>query len=569
MGSESNGVYKSVVDEFHRLMSDPFSLTDKEDFSLAGELPDVSLGGVTYRANKISAFSSRLGGVLQDPQKTANLTVDQKLDLELARDWSEASYLEDMAAVDGAPRHTVKPDSIKALADQITVVLDRDPRDKGTVIDDIIKRLDGLGEYLADGFERIERPVGVWTKLEMDAGKGFGDAVKGIRLFAEEAGYRNMAKMETALERARGHVNIYLAGLGAMPTRTELSIGPEATEQLFRSKGILLPPREIHSLAMEHIAELKDEIEALRVDIVKKYGFDSGLSIQDVAKLLKERFPSPAGKVVEFARELSNRSEQFAYENGLIKRIDNSSTEIRSTPSYLQPGIPIAAVYTPGAFCKGVRKSVFFITEFDGVERDLNQLNTPSVTAHELVPGHHYQHARAAENSSLVRAWIRPMDLAEGWTTRVAEQEMTARGFMGNPELFLEEIYMSKVDELRLSARVCFVLACLTGDRSYFANNLGVAVTKSDIIDASTELYRGITGFGEKRGRRDVELFSSIGTYGALYLVGNVLMHDMENRAKQKQGGRFNLPNFWEAILQEGNMPLSYINRALQYKGVL
>ena len=69
---------------------------------------------------------------------------------------------------------------------------------------------------------------------------------------------------------------------------------------------------------------------------------------------------------------------------------------------------------------------------------------------------------------------------------------------------------MRKVEELRLGARVCFVLACLTGDRSYFNNNLGVKTTSTDIIDASTELYRGITGFGEKRGRRDVELFSSI-----------------------------------------------------------
>lgn len=378
-----------------------------------------------------------------------------------------------------------------------------------------------------------------------------------------------MSKLNAALEWASFNANAYLDDLRAMPTRTELSIGPEATEQLFRSKGILLSPGEIHAMAMEHLVELKENVDRLKADIVKKYGLDPSLSIQDVSKYLKKRFPSPAGKVVEFARGLCKRSEEFAYENGLVRRLDNASVEVRSTPSYLQPGIPIAAVYTPGAFCSGVRKSVFFITEFDGVEKDLNQLNTPSIAAHELSPGHHYQHSRAVENPSLVRAWIRPMDLAEGWTTRVAEQEMTARGFMGNPELFLEETYESMVNEMRLPARVCFVLANLTGDRTYFNNSLGITVTSADMLDASTELYRGVTGFSEKRGRRDVELFCSLGTYGALYLVGNVLFRQMEDKAKQKQGDNFRLPDFWESIVKEGNMPLSYIDRALQYKGVL
>jgi len=506
---------------------------------------------------------------LQDPQKTANLSFDHRLDLELARDWSNAVYLGDMATVEGIPMHTVKPDSLQGFLDQISAVLDRDPRDKGLVVDDLISRLRGLGKYLESGLERIDRPVKIWAKREIDAGEGFDDAVKGIRIFAEETGYRNMPKLNAALEWAAFNADTYLADLRAMPTRSELSIGPEATEQLFRSKGILLSPGEIHAMAMEHLLELKESVDKLKADIVKKYGLKPDLSIQDVSNYLKDKFPSPAGKVVEFARGLSRRSEEFAYENGLVRKLDNASVEVRSTPSYLQPGIPIAAVYTPGAFCSGVRKSVFFITEFDGVERDLNQLNTPTIAPHELVPGHHYQLTRATEHPSPVRAWIHAMDLAEGWTTRVAEQEMSARGFIGNPELFLEEMYEAMVNEMRLPTRVCFVLANLTGDRTYFNNNLGIPVTSADMLDASTELYRGVTGFSEKRGRRDVELFCSLGTYGALYLVGNVLFRQMEDRAKVKQGNKFRLPDFWEAILQEGNMPLSYVDRALQYKGVL
>src|SRR3989338_7105794 len=263
MGSGSNGVYNKLAGEFHGLMSDPFSLTGNEDFSLAGELPDVSFDGVENRAQGLKSFSSRLGGVLQDSQ-TANLPFDQRLDLELARDWSEAVYLEDMATVDGSPQHAVKPDAIQGFVDQISVVLDRDPRSKDVVIGDLISRLRGLGNYLDAGLERLDRPVDVWTRLEIDAGKGFVEAADGIRKYADELGYQNMSRLNTALTWAEFNVARYLARLQAMPTRTELSIGPEATEQLFRSKGILLDLRKIHSMAMDHLAGLNEEIAPLR-----------------------------------------------------------------------------------------------------------------------------------------------------------------------------------------------------------------------------------------------------------------------------------------------------------------
>ncbi len=71
MASENNGIYKQLVGEFHGLMSDPFSLTGNEDFSLAGEMPDVSSDGVENRAQGLKSFSNRLGGscrILKKPQ---------------------------------------------------------------------------------------------------------------------------------------------------------------------------------------------------------------------------------------------------------------------------------------------------------------------------------------------------------------------------------------------------------------------------------------------------------------------------------------------------------------------
>jgi len=128
---------------------------------------------------------------------------------------------------------------------------------------------------------------------------------------------------------------------------------------------------------------------------------------------------------------------------------------------------------------------------------------------------------------------------------------------------------MSKVDQLRLGARVCFVLALMTGDKSYLNNELRVNVVANDLIDASKEFYGSITGFSEERVRGDVELFSSKGTYAALYLVGSHLIRDMENRGRSRLGESFNRIEFLESLLQEGMVPLSYAKRALEHKGVI
>ena len=115
------------------------------------------------------------------------------------------------------------------------------------------------------------------------------------------------------------------------------------------------------------------------------------------------------------------------------------------------------------------------------------------------------------------------------------------------------------------------MLACLTGDRKYFQNDLGVIVGAhdGDIVVASQELYQGITGFPKPRADADVAIFSMLGTYGAKYLVGNTLFHTMEEQAASRQGSRFKRAEFHEAILREGMMPLSYIARALEHIGIM
>ncbi len=280
--------YQVLADKFHKQMADPLTLTTNEDFSRAGELPDISAAAIEEKASAGLTLSREMAASLEGEN---GFTFDEGLDLQLAENLLRAAALEQLAPVDGMPRYAVKPDAMGTLSEQMPVVLDRDPREKGRVVKDIISRLGLLDRYLQQGADRLDRPVGVWTEMEIEAAEGFGtDALKAIRIFAETAGYQNMAQVDAALEKARASIGEYVARLKGMPKRTRLQIGPEATEELFRYKGILIPPTEIHGLAMEWLAGLTERLEGMKAELIRKYDLTGNLSVVDVGEFLKTRF---------------------------------------------------------------------------------------------------------------------------------------------------------------------------------------------------------------------------------------------------------------------------------------
>ena len=558
--------YEILVDEFHSLMSsDPLRLVEREDFSRASELPDVSKEEIERNAARMISLADKIRA-----SDHSGASFDQRLDLELAENWLRVKALEVTLPVDETPKYAVYPNPLVDLLALTPLYLERDPRAKGKIVDDLISRLGHIGLYLDQTLARMDRPVAVWVKRDLDAGKDFDGLAEGVRKFAVSIGYDHMASLGETLGSAKAVVTSYMARLDAMPKRTVLSVGERNTEKIFRLKGVDIPLGELHRLAIEYLQGNFAELGSLRPKLIAKHGLDPRLDVIGVANELKVRFASPQGGVVDLANKLLRQSEAFVYEHGLVRKIDNQSSRVERAADYLKPIVPIAAIIPPGMFGRGERKSTFYVNEFPGIERGLNRLNLPAITAHELVPGHHYQLTRATEHPSKVRAWIEPMDLVEGWAVRVAEQIMVGEiGYVGDPKLKTEEHYMAKVDQLRIGARVCFVLALMTGDRKYFENPLGVKASAPDMLDAATEFYRGVTGFVEARARGDTEVFSSLGTYGALYLVGSNMLKDMESQGRRKHGDIFSRPKFLESVLQEGMMPLSYVKRSLEHRRII
>jgi uncharacterized protein (DUF885 family) len=554
--------YKALTERFHELMSNPFSLVGEEDFSRADELPDISLDSIEDHASRCLSLAEVI-----DNTDVSSLPVPKQLDLEMARDALRAEAMSRTVLTGGSPRYNVEPEAIQAIAGLTTNYLS-EPTSATDIIDSFLIRMEQLPEYLSQELSRLDTPVEFMRRRELDTASAFDEVLAAFRIFAEEKGYKNIPHLNSAIERASAEVKSHISRLSDMPTRKDYNIGYDAAARWFRLKGITLSLEEIHEWSQRYLQEVAENLEQMKPRLIRKHGLNRYADFYRVALELKESFEVPPEEVIAFAQEMSRKAQEFAYSHGIVVPLRDAFITVEECPAYLRPSVPVAAMSRPGAFAEGTRKGTFLINPREGVGKALNRLNMPTIASHELVPGHMYQLARAPDHPSIVRKWLKPRDLCEGWATLYAEQGTAEAGFTSDPGLKEEEDYMRQFDLIRLGARANFVLAGLTGEVRFLENPFGVTSRRQDMFETCSQFYERMTGFSPGRARGDVEIFAGI-TYGALYLVGNTIMREMESQARAKQGNKFSLPQFLEHILQKGNMPLSYMQRELQHDGIL
>jgi hypothetical protein len=559
--------YEELSRKYHELESeDPIALVGQEDFSKADELGDNSREAVEKDAAKNIALADEIRD-----SKYPGENIDEKLDMMLAENLLRGDALDSMALIGNTPCYALKPAALSTILQMTPDYIERDPRDKSKIVDGFILRFNKLGEYLDNELKRLDWPNKTWVKLELQTAEGFDESAKAVLDFAESIGYKNMTKLDTAIDKAREVIRIYTTALGMMPKRRNMSFGHTTTQKFFDHVCIPMTLMDMYILALDNLVEQNEILGRLKPEIIIKYDLAGDPSNLEVSDFLKKRFATEKGKVRQRMREEFEKAKRFAYEKGLVVPLTNESSRIERPPKYFEPSITTAAVFTPGAFCKGVRKSFCYVKDSEGdseIEKEMNRLAIPWYVSHELIPGHHYQISRSNEHPSLIRAWSDPNCLAEGWTTYVAEHVMQEMGFANKPEFAAEKQFIDAVDNLRLSPRVMYTLTWMTGDRDYLINSF-VDAENQDLHEACIELFMKISGFPENMARYDFEDFTTYGTYAAMYLFGNHMMKSMVKQAEEKQGNGFHLPDFLETILKEGSLPLSYMQKVMESKGLM
>ena len=309
--------------------------------------------------------------------------------------------------------------------------------------------------------------------------------------------------------------------------------GAKVYEWLVRSRTTTpLTAQQVHDIGLKELASIRAEMEAT----------------MHAAKF--------QGSFPEFVHYLQT-DPKFFYTNGddllagyrsIGKRLDaelprffatlpRAPWGVRAMPSFRGPG---AAEYYDRPPADNSRPGWFNANAQAFASRP--KWGMASLAAHEAVPGHHLQTARAQEIEGLPKfrrySWY--IAYGEGWAV-YAETLAREMGIYDDPYSLFGHLQMRAFRAARLVVDTGIHSMGWTRQR---AIDFMVDQTGMDRGFMSAEVDRYVSDPGQALG----------------YMIGALKFKELRERAKAKLGDRFDLRRFHNAVLDDGPLPLGVLD---------
>jgi uncharacterized protein (DUF885 family) len=284
-----------------------------------------------------------------------------------------------------------------------------------------------------------------------------------------------------------------------------------------------LTAAQIHALGLAEVARIRAEI----LDIAEDLSLEAGDDLHSLFEGLTQRAGTVTGQETVLACQ-----ELIAEIVGLVQPVFHSwpSADI----VIVEGGT--SAFFSPGSL-DGARPGMFYAPA--AREQPLFALST--LTYHEAIPGHGLQTAIAyAADIPTYRAGLGFTAYAEGWALygerlawEMGAYENDAYGNLG-----------------RLQAEI-FRAARLVVDT-------GIHALRWTTEQAVAYLQEN-TGFDEAFVRQEIERYIVDPGQATAYKIGMLKMIELRDRCESELGDAFDLADFHQTVLEEGDVPLSIL----------
>jgi uncharacterized protein (DUF885 family) len=563
--------YNECVNQFHDYFTqDPNACVALGVAKRLNDLPDPSLAAEQQRVQAGKRLLEQLRQCSQE-----GLDFDQSLDLELAIQAVEYELFGLTYQFNGKTESVQMPDAGDDISDGIFLLFANDPRPAAERLANITARLEKVPEYLDAVLDRLDTPVKRWLDMDLEKTAELPEFLHTLRDWAAAEAYPEIARLDTAIAAAEQALDRYRQQLKALPTTDQFAVGQEQAEQLVKLRGIDVPLAELKTMAKDFLAVNAAEVEELRQKLLGKYRLPAGWTAEQLQRFLNERYrvdPQDASYNGILNRYQAERESilTFIREQDLFPLPPDQDMKIIRTPGFMTPSIPAGAMMSPPPFRDGIKQSMIYLTLSQELLDEHTELSIPVMLIHEGIPGHHLQLASAASHPSVIRRHMDAMDQAEGWTTML-EDYMLDRGYMG--ELTDEARFIGKRDIARLGARVAIDLYFMTGDESYLDVGVPLGKPGNDPFANAAALLGQVTGFTPGRLQGELNWYSQSRGYPLSYLTGNRLVWKLKRDVATAQQGKLEglaLDRaFHRAYLEAGGMPLTFLRKVFEHKGLL
>ncbi|WP_054684762.1 DUF885 domain-containing protein [Rhodothermus marinus] len=329
----------------------------------------------------------------------------------------------------------------------------------------------------------------------------------------------------------------YIPGARTTMALSDLPDGRAYYEHLVRYYTTLeLTPEEVHELGQREVARIRAEMDS----VMRRTGFRG--SFQEFLQFLRTDPRFYARSADELLREAAWIAKQM---DGRLPALFHVRTLPRQpygvapVPPHLQPR------YTGGRYIPAPPESrtgaYYWVNPYPLNGRPLYVLE--ALTLHEAVPGHHLQYAIRQELTDVhpFRRWISFSAFGEGWAL-YAEKLGKEVGFYADP---YREFGRLTYEMWRACRLVVDTGLHALGWTRRQAIDYMAANTALSLHEITTEVDRYISWPGQ----------------ALAYKMGELTILRLRREAETRLGDRFDLRDFHEVVLRQGDVPLGTLER--------
>ena len=353
----------------------------------------------------------------------------------------------------------------------------------------------------------------------------------------------------------REGVEALIAGIAAIEPLAEGNEGawslPDGeayyADRLAASTTTDLTADQIHRIGLQQVAAIRSEMEAVKDEI----GFNGSLEEFFAALRTDPAYKYPdtdAGRETYLEEARTLIASVMAKAPSYFERLPRAELEVRAVEPFREDTAAVAFYNRPAP--DGSRPGIFYVNLADMTQ--VNRIQTDAIAAHEGAPGHHFQIARAQELEGLpkFRRFGGYGAYVEGWAL-YSERLADEMGVYTTPE--------QRFGMLSLQIWRAIRLVLDTGIHS-----------KRWSRERAIDYFRANSPNSERDIAKEVDRYINNPGQATSYMIGQLKIAELRERAERELGDRFDIRAFHEAVISEGALPLdaleeqveSYIARA-------
>ena len=296
-----------------------------------------------------------------------------------------------------------------------------------------------------------------------------------------------------------------------------------------------LSAREIHDIGLRELARIRAEMEAVIREMGRELKFDGDFAAFIAFLDTDARFQyASADALLAHYRDIGKRLD--AEMPRLFAELPRAAWGVKAMPAHVAAD---SAEYYQSPAQDGSRPGFFFANALGWQRKRTWEAET--LVAHEAVPGHHLQSARAIELRNL------PEFRRHTWFTANGEGWALYAETLGF-ELGLYTEPASRFGHLQWQAFRAARLVVDTGIHAF-------GWSRERAIDYMVER----TGVDRIFASSEVDRYTSDPGQALAYMIGKLKIDELRDRAKKRLGDKFDIRRFHNLLLDQGALPLDVL----------